>query len=89
MNVPRANPGHRDSINAVNKRLQDFEHNDKSWIIVHSGCKKIITSLEQTQRKDDGIDKNGAEHMSDTIRYLESYKYPVTARTVVNTRRGG
>lgn len=75
--VPRKNPPIKERLNATNKRLQDHENDWKPYVKVDLSCKTIIDSMEQTQTKDDGIDKSqNIEHMSDAVSYREVYKYP-------------
>ena len=81
--IPRKNPPIKERLNAMNKRLQDHEDNWKPFVKVDHSCSTIIDSLEQTQTKDDGIDKSqNIEHMSDAVSYREVYKYP-SSKTIV------
>jgi len=81
--VPMSNPPVKSRLNAVNKRLKDWENNNKSWIIIKEGLLMTIDSFEQTQRKDDGIDKSqNIDHMTDAIGYYIAKKYPVITRKI-------
>ncbi len=80
--VPKGNPLVSPSIEALEKRLSDWEHQGKSWITIDPKCRALIESFEQTQRKDDGIDKSGVEHMTDGPRYWAYFKYPIISREV-------
>ncbi len=83
MQVPLSNPPIKSRINAVNKRLCDWQCDDKSWVLISRKCRVLIDSLEQTRRKDDGIDKtDNVEHMSDGFGYYEAHKFPVMERKV-------
>jgi len=84
MQVPLSNPPVKTRINAVNKRLYDWENDGKSWVLIsQSNCKVLIDSLEQTRRKDDGIDKSdNVEHMTDGFGYYITHKFPVIERKI-------
>ena len=75
--VPAGNPLVSVSIEALDKRFCDWENSNKSWITIDPSCVALIESLEQTQRKDDGLLKDGAEHMTDGPRGWANYKYPL------------
>ena len=78
-----ANPPVKSRLNAVNKRLKDWESDGKSWVIIKEGLLMTIDSFEQTQRKDDGIDKSqNIDHMTDAIGYYIAKKYPVITRKI-------
>jgi len=80
------NPPIKSSVNAMNKRLRDWENDDRSWVKINpEKCPTLVDSLEQTRLKDNGIDKSdNVEHMSDAARYYFSYKYPVY-RTIASS----
>ena len=86
--VPSANPPVNNRIKATNKRLADWEFPDKngvgkSWIEIDPSCRMSRRSLEETQRKEEGIDKAASiEHMSDAIGYWAVREYPVIKREV-------
>lgn len=71
------NPPIIDRLNAANKRLSDWQHNGESFEFISVDCPKLIESIEQTQRKDDGIEKDGMEHHSDAWSYRIAKKYPI------------
>lgn len=66
--VPIKNPTHIDRINALNKRLYDWETKAISEY-VHPRCKNLINSIEITERNSSGIIKNGMEHFFDAFSY--------------------
>lgn len=80
-----AHPSIKDSVNAVNRMLEDA--NGNSNFFVHPRCKDLIMSLEGTQWKEKSgsndmdtaaIDKaNGVEHWSDGVRYACDYLFPI------------
>jgi hypothetical protein len=74
--------GVKDRMNATNKRLQDWEHDGEAFEFISEDCPKLIESIEQTKRKDDGIDKDGMEHHSDGWSYKIAKKYPTKQRDV-------
>jgi hypothetical protein len=76
-----------DRINAANKRLSDWEHENEAFEFVDCKCVKLIESIEQTQRKDDGIEKDGMEHHSDGWSYRIAKKYPVRESKAFTIRR--
>ncbi|KKM80598.1 hypothetical protein LCGC14_1338210 [marine sediment metagenome] len=82
LHVPRGNPLVSPSIEALEKRLSDWERKGKSWVTIDPKCRALIESFEQTQRKDDGLDKSGVEHMTDGPRYWAQYRYPIISRKV-------
>ncbi len=70
--------GVRDRVNAVNKRLCDWEHEGRSWEFVTSECVALIDSIEQTELDSTGgIKKNGVEHHFDAWSYRIVEKHPV------------
>ncbi len=77
--VKSANPPIRERINATNKRLCDWENDNKNHIHINPvKCPTIVDSFEQTQRKGDGIDKtDNVEHITDAIGYKQHYKHPI------------
>jgi hypothetical protein len=87
--VPRGQPGVQDRLEATNKRLEDYEHDGKSWVKIDPvKCKTIINSLEQTQRKDDGVDKSeNVEHISEAIGYYFVYRFPIKKRGATSIKR--
>ncbi len=70
------NPHIYERLNAANKRLADWQHGGDAFEFVSPNCPKLIESIEQTQRKDDGILKDGTEHHSDAWSYRIYKKYP-------------
>lgn len=68
-------------LNATNKRFYDYEHDGKSWVKIDPiNCPNLITSFEQTQRKDDGVDKStNIEHAAEAAGYKFVVKYPIEA----------
>ena len=85
--IPRKNPAIRERLNATNKRLQNPDDEWRPQIKIDSKCKTIINSFEQTQSKDEGIDKSqNIEHMSDAVSYREVYKYPANKIRVGMTK---
>lgn len=72
----KGNPRHSLRIQSVNKRLSDWEFEGQAFEYVSPKCKKVIESIEQTETKDDGIDKNGMEHHFDAWSYRIAKKYP-------------
>ncbi len=77
--IKKANPPVVDRINSMNKRLCDWEHDNKNWIHINPiKCPTIVDSFEQTVRKGDGLDKtDNIEHITDAIGYKQDYKYPI------------
>jgi len=83
----RDNPNINDRLNCANKRLADWEYNGEAFEFITPECKKLIESIEQTQRKDDGIDKDGSEHHSDAWSYRIAKKYPIKKREAFTVAR--
>lgn len=83
--VPKGQPRVMDRIEAMNKRFQDWEHDNRSWVKIDpDNCPTLINSLEQTQRKDDGVDKSeNVEHISEAVGYYFVYRYPIKKRGAV------
>ena len=79
--VPKGNPLISESIEALEKRFCDWENGNKSFITIDPKCVALIESCEQTQRKDDGLLKDGAEHMTDGVRGWANYKYPISKQS--------
>lgn len=92
--IKAANPAVSDRLKAVNKRLCDWANPDdngigKSWIEIDSRCRMLIESLEQTRRKEEGIDKSdNIEHITDGVGYKMEYKYPVIEQEITYGERG-
>jgi len=92
--IKPANPMVSDRLKAYNKRLCDWALPDengigKSWIEIDPRCRMLIESLEQTKRKDDGVDKSdNIEHMTDAVGYKMEYKYPVLEQVISYGERG-
>ena len=85
--IRSSNPPIIERLNAANKRLSDWEHNGEAFEFIDGSCKKLIESIEQTKRKDDGIDKDGMEHHSDAWSYRIARKYPFLRREAFEVRR--
>ena len=66
-------------LNATNKRLEDYANKNEAFEFISSECTELVESIEQTKRKDDGIDKDGMEHHSDAWSYRIAKKHPVRA----------
>lgn len=66
---------HADQINYANKRLRDWENDNKVWEFIDPSCKNLIESIEQTKRKDDGIDKDGMEH------HFQAWAYRIESKS--------
>lgn len=76
--APNAHDPVRDGINAVNSRLCDA--NGARHLLVDPRCKHTIESLERHAYKEGTSvpDKDsGYDHMSDALRYMISYIWPV------------
>lgn len=82
--VPLSNPPVKTRLNAVHKRLCDWENDNKAWIQINPDkCPVLVDSFEQTRRKDDGIDKkDNVDHMTDAIGYYITAEYPIVSRKV-------
>jgi hypothetical protein len=91
MRVPKANPDHRDRINAINKRLSDYEKDGFSWELVSKDCKRLIESIEMAELNEQGgLKKNGVEHGFDAFTYGTSWEYPIMGQQrVVQYKRSG
>jgi len=88
--VPRANPPVVNRLNASNKRLRDWERSGESFVLIHEKCIHLINSLEQSQRKGDGIDKDGnVEHAAEAWSYYENKRYPIRDKTVSSRKLKG
>lgn len=88
--VPMGNPPQSTRLNASNKRLEDWEADNRSFVTFGSRCKHLINSLEQTQRKGDGIDKDGGvEHAGDAWSYYECKRHPIQTRRVTSKQLAG
>jgi len=85
--IPLRNPSHIDRLNIVNKRLKDFENNDKSWEVVSYNCSKLIESIESTERTENSIVKNGMEHLFDSWSYGLCQDYPIVERKIYQIKR--
>lgn len=80
--------GIKERINALNKRLCDWEYGNKAWEFVDPSCTKLIESIEQSQRKDDGIDKSqNIEHHLDAWSYRIIHKHPIRKNQVESIAR--
>lgn len=70
--------GVRDRVNAVNKRLCDWEADGRAWEFIAPSCRALIDSIEQTERDGSGgIRKNDVEHHFDAWSYRVIEKHPV------------
>jgi len=85
--VPMRNPSHVDRLNITNKRLKDYEHNDKSWEVIHPQCTQLIESIESTERSETGILKNGLEHLFDAWSYGLCQQYPLYESKIFQMKR--
>lgn len=81
------NPYHSEMIGSVNKRLKDWEHDDEPYEFVHKDCNKLIDSIESTETKDDGLEKNGIEHHYQAWGYRITKKYPIRKREITQIGR--
>jgi len=81
MEYNKSNPSHADRIAATNKRLKDYENDDRPCEFITDECIALIESIEQTEKKDgSSILKNGMEHHFDAWSYRIAKKYPVKER---------
>ena len=83
-----ANPRQVEMSNCINKRLSDWENQGKAWEFILVTCKNLIDSMEQTERKDDGIISNGVEHHFQAFGYRVCMKYPISSKNVRVHKRG-
>lgn len=81
--VPARNPSHSERMNVVNKRLKDWEANDRSWETISKECPVLIESLESTIRDESKIIKNGTEHAFDSWSYGLCVEYPIESKTTI------
>lgn len=77
LEVATKHPGMTERLNAMNKRLKDWENDYISWEFITPNCVKLIDSLQQTQREGDKILKDGSEHHLDAWSYPLAFKYPI------------
>lgn len=88
--VPTSNPSVVDRLDSSNKRLSDWERHDSSFVLINEKCNNFIDSLEQTKRKDDGIDKSDdVDHPAEAWSYFEVARFPITNKTATNINLGG
>lgn len=90
LHIPRANPGLRDSYNAMNALLESLSGTRRLFIDEH--CVELRKDFEQVRWKVDAsgntlgepnTDDNERTHISDSLRYL------VAERFALNERSGG
>ena len=55
--------------------MRDWENDNKVWEFIDPSCKNLIESIEQTKRKDDGIDKDGMEH------HFQAWAYRIESKS--------
>jgi hypothetical protein len=80
--VPRANPGERARINAVNTRLQSGDGTVRLWVDPHA-CPNLVRDLEGVRVLEGGsgqIDKKAdpkLSHLSDALGYYIAAEFPI------------
>jgi Terminase large subunit, T4likevirus-type, N-terminal len=73
--VPAVNPAVKDRTNCVNALL--CNHAGERKLLIHPGCKELITDLEQVTWDADSVDKSDPRrtHMSDALGYVVAQEF--------------